>query len=144
MLLVLSAIADAEGVEASDEEVEAEIDRARARYPENPKLHRLLRVARGRAYLKATLRRTEVVELLVDRWLEAHPEVGPLPHLEDSPEAMAAPAGFAVTPTTTITMDTTTRARCGRHGRRARAPGRDPRMTRARTPGRRAALRPPS
>ena len=94
VLLVLSAVADAEGVEASDEALQAEIDRARARSPENPKLISYFESPRGRAYLKATLRRTEVVELLVDRWLEAHPEVGPLPHLEDSPEAMA-PAGFA-------------------------------------------------
>jgi len=94
VLLVLSAVADAEGVEASDEAVQAEIDRARARNPENPKLISYFESPRGRAYLQATLRRTEVVELLVDRWLEAHPEVGPLPHLEDGPEAVAAPAGL--------------------------------------------------
>ena len=95
VLLVLSAVADAEGVEASDEAVQAEIDRARARNPENPKLISYFESPRGRAYLKSTLRRTEVVELLVDRWLEAHPEVGPLPHLEDGPEAVAAPAAIA-------------------------------------------------
>jgi trigger factor len=95
VLLVLSAVADAEGVEASDEAAEAEIDRARARNPENPKLISYFESPRGRAYLRATLRRTEVVELLVDRWLEAHPEVGPLTHLEDSPEAVAAPADIA-------------------------------------------------
>ena len=92
VLLVLSAVADAEGVEASDAAVQAEIDRARARSAENPKLISYFESPRGRAYLKATLRRTEVVELLVDRWLEAHPEVGPLPHLHDSQEAVAAPA----------------------------------------------------
>jgi trigger factor len=92
VLLVLSAVADAEGVEASDAAVQAEIDRARARSAENPKLISYFESPRGRAYLKATLRRTEVVELLVDRWLEAHPEVGPLPHLHDSQEAVAASA----------------------------------------------------
>ncbi len=94
VLLVLSAVADAEGVEASDAAVQAEIDRARARNAENPKLISYFESPRGRAYLKATLRRTEVVELLVDRWLEAHPEVGPLPHLHDSQEAVAAPAAL--------------------------------------------------
>ena len=94
VLLVLSAVADAEGVEASDAAVQAEIDRARARNPENPKLISYFESARGRAYLKATLRRTQVVELLVDRWLEAHPEVGPLPHLEDSQEVVAAPGAL--------------------------------------------------
>ncbi|MET1232104.1 MAG: trigger factor [Candidatus Limnocylindrales bacterium] len=93
VLLVLSAVADAEGVEASDEAVQAEIDRARGRNPENPKLIAYFESPRGRAYLKATLRRTEVVELLVDRWLAAHPEIGPLPHLEDSSEAVAVPVG---------------------------------------------------
>ena len=94
VLLVLSAVADAEGVEASDEAVQAEIDRARGRNPENPKLISYFESPRGRAYLKATLRRTEVVELLVDRWLEAHPEVGSLPHLHDSQEAVMAPAAL--------------------------------------------------
>jgi len=74
--------------------VQAQIDRARARSPENPKLISYFESPRGRAYLQATLRRTEVVELLVDRWLEEHPEVGPLPHLEDGPEAVTAPAGL--------------------------------------------------
>jgi trigger factor len=95
VLLVLSAVADAEGVEASDEAVQAEIDRARERSPENPKLIAYFDSPRGRAYLRATLRRTAVVESLVDRWLAAHPEVGPLPHLEDSPGAAAEPGVMA-------------------------------------------------
>jgi hypothetical protein len=88
-------VADAEGVEASDEAVQAEIDRARERSPENPKLIAYFDSPRGRAYLRATLRRTAVVESLVDRWLAAHPEVGPLPHLEDSPGAAAEPGVMA-------------------------------------------------
>jgi trigger factor len=83
VMLVLSAVADAEAVTISDAEVAAEIERARVRNPENPKLTSYFESARGRAYLRSTLRRSRVVETLVDRWLAAHPEVGPLQHLED-------------------------------------------------------------
>jgi trigger factor len=83
VMLVLSAVADAESVTISDAEVAAEIERARVRNPENPKLTSYFESARGRAYLRSTLRRSRVVETLVDRWLAAHPEVGPLQHLED-------------------------------------------------------------
>ena len=95
VLLVLSAVADAERVVVADPEVEAEITRARERNPGNPKLVGYFESPRGRGYLKATLRRTKVVEQLVDRWLDAHPEVGPLPHLEDDPGAVPTPAGLA-------------------------------------------------
>ncbi len=83
VLLVLAKIADQEGIEVPDAAIEAEIARARTRYAENPRLVEYFESARGRAYLRSTLRRTQVVEQLVDRWLEGHPEVGPLPHLED-------------------------------------------------------------
>ena len=84
VMLVLSAVADAEAVTISDAEVAAEIERARVRNPENPKQTSYFESARGRAYLRSTLRRSRVVETLVDRWLAAHPEVGPLQHLEDT------------------------------------------------------------
>jgi len=83
-LLVLSAIADAEGVEIDDAAIEAEIERARRRYERNPKLVEYFESTRGQSYLRTTMRRTAVVERLVDRWLAAHPEVGPVPHLEDA------------------------------------------------------------
>ncbi len=38
---------------------------------------------RGRSYIRSTLRRSRVVEQLIDDWLAAHPEHPPLPHLED-------------------------------------------------------------
>ena len=82
-LLVVSAIADAEGIEVDDATVQAEIDRARERYRDDPKLIAYFESARGREYLRSTLRRSRTVETLVDRWLEAHPEVGPVPHVED-------------------------------------------------------------
>ncbi|MGI8702936.1 MAG: trigger factor [Candidatus Limnocylindrales bacterium] len=94
VLLVIGAIADAEGIEIDDAAVDGEIERARTRYAENPKLIAYFESARGRAYVRSTLRRTRTVETLVDRWLEAHPEVGPVPHLEDDPALTlsAAPA----------------------------------------------------
>ncbi|OGN83279.1 MAG: trigger factor [Chloroflexi bacterium GWC2_73_18] len=83
VLLVLSAVADAEGISVGDAEVEAEVAAARARNADNPRLVEHLASERGRAYLRSTMRRTAVVERLVDEWLAAHPEVGPMPHLED-------------------------------------------------------------
>jgi trigger factor len=84
-LLVISAIADAEGIETSDEELAAEIERATTRYKDNPKLLEYIQSARGRGYVRSTLRRSRTVESLVDRWLADHPEVGELPHLHDEP-----------------------------------------------------------
>ncbi len=93
VLLVLSKIADQEGLEISEQEIDAEIARARARYTDNPRLVGYFESARGRSYLRSTMRRTRIVERLVDRWLEAHPEVGPLAHLEDDPGVAALSEG---------------------------------------------------
>lgn len=90
VLLVLSKIAETEGVQVPDGEIEAEVGRARRRYTNNPRLVEYFDSPRGRSYLRSTMRRTQVVERLIDRWLEAHPDVGPIPHLEDDP-AMASP-----------------------------------------------------
>ena len=95
MLLVLSKIADEEGLEISEQEIDAEIARARARYTDNPRLVGYFESARGRSYLRSTMRRTQIVERLVDRWLEAHPEVGPLAHLEEDAGVAAFPEGGA-------------------------------------------------
>lgn len=95
VLLVLSKIADAEGVEIPDAEVEAQVELARARY-EDPRTARYFESERGRNFIRSTLRRTRLVELLVDRWLAAHPEHPPLPHLEDDePSALDAPQAEA-------------------------------------------------
>ncbi len=83
VLLVLSAVADAENVEVPDADIAAEVAQARTRYASNPRLVTYFESDRGRSYLRSTMRRTRVVESLIDRWLDAHPEVGPLPHLED-------------------------------------------------------------
>lgn len=88
VLLVLAAVADARGVKVDDATIAAEVDRARARYVKNPKLVSYFESDRGRAYLRSTMRRTRVVEQIIDEWLAAHPEVGPVPHLEDDPSVV--------------------------------------------------------
>ena len=57
---------------------------------------------RGRNFIRSTLRRTQVVETLVDRWLAAHPDHPALPHLEDddTPSAVEAPEAEAAHPST--------------------------------------------
>jgi trigger factor len=84
-LLVLSKVADEEGVAAPEAEVEAEIARGRERYADDPRLLAYFDSDRGRSYIRSTLRRSRVVEQLIDEWLAAHPEHAPLPHLEDAP-----------------------------------------------------------
>jgi trigger factor len=84
-LLVLSKVADTEGVTVPDTEVEAEVARGRVRYPDDAKLQAYFDSDRGRSYIRSTLRRSRVVEGLIDQWLAAHPDHVPLPHLEDGP-----------------------------------------------------------
>ncbi len=86
-LLVLSKIADAEGLEVPDAAVDAEVDQARIRYASDPKLVGYFESERGRNFIRSSLRRTRVVEQLVDDWLAAHPEHPPLPHIEESEQA---------------------------------------------------------
>ena len=84
-LLVLSKVADAEGVTVPDAEVDAEVARGRERYPDDTRLQAYFDSDRGRAYIRSTLRRSRVVEGLIDEWLADHPDHAPLPHLEDGP-----------------------------------------------------------
>ena len=83
-LLVLSKVAEVEGVTTPDAEVEAEIARGRERYADDPKLLAYFDSDRGRSYIREPLRRTRVVEGLIDEWLAAHPEHPALPHVEDA------------------------------------------------------------
>jgi trigger factor len=69
-LLVLSAIAEKEGVDASDEEIEAEIAEQLARYDGDAKLREYLTSRRGRSYLRMTLRNRTLVDRLIERALE--------------------------------------------------------------------------
>jgi trigger factor len=83
-LLVLSKVAEAEGVAAPEDEVEAEIARGRERYADDARLLAYFDSDRGRSYIRSTLRRSRVVEQLIDEWLAAHPDHPALPHVEDS------------------------------------------------------------
>lgn len=84
VLLVLTKIADAEGVTVPDADVEAEIASARVRYAKDKKLVGYFESERGRNYIRSSLRRSRLVEKLVDEWLAAHPDHPPLPHAEEA------------------------------------------------------------
>ena len=83
VLLVLNAVAEAEGLEISDGDLEAELTRIRGRHPDDSRLVAYFESPRGRLSLRASLRRSAVVERIVDEWLAVHPEVGSVPHLKD-------------------------------------------------------------
>jgi trigger factor len=85
VLLVLSKIAEAEHLTIGDGDVDNEIARGRERYAGDPKLTKYFASDRGRSYIRSTLRRSRVVEKLVDDWLAAHPEHPAIPHVEDGP-----------------------------------------------------------
>ena len=68
-LLVLSAIAEKEGVDATDSEIDAEIAEQLARYEDPGRLQEYLTSRRGRAYLRMTLRNRKLVDALIDRAL---------------------------------------------------------------------------
>jgi trigger factor len=84
-LLVLSKIADEEGLTVPDADVEAEVAQGRERYAGDNRLLSYFDSERGRSFIRSTLRRSRVVERLIDEWLVAHPDHPPLPHLEDAP-----------------------------------------------------------
>jgi trigger factor len=91
-LLVLGRIAELEGATVSDAEIDVEADRARARYADQPKLAAYFDTPRARAAIRSSLRRSRVVERLVDEWLAAHPEHPAIPHVEDAAETPGASA----------------------------------------------------
>ena len=90
VLLVLSKIAEVEGVEIPEAEVEAEVSRGRERFAREKKLAEYYDSDRGRSFIRSSMRRSRVVERLIDEWLAAHPEHQPLPHLEDDAPGAAA------------------------------------------------------
>ena len=108
-LLVLSKIADVEGVDVPEADIEAEIQRARERYGNDRKLIGYFESERGRSYIRSSFRRTRLVEGLIDEWLAAHPEFGPLPHLEDGEDGALASAA-AGAPTSAEEADATSDA----------------------------------
>jgi trigger factor len=94
-LLVLSKIGDIEGINVSDSDVEAEVARGRERYTGDRKLIGYLESERGRSFIRSTLRRSVVVERLVDDWLTAHPDHPRLPHVEEAEAETAEAAAKA-------------------------------------------------
>jgi trigger factor len=91
-LLVLSKIADQEGVEVPVEAIEAEVAQGRERYADDRRLMEYFESERGRSFIRSTLRRSRLVEQLVDDWLAAHPDHPALPHVEEPEPAAAAVA----------------------------------------------------
>ncbi|HTC86081.1 MAG TPA: trigger factor, partial [Candidatus Acidoferrum sp.] len=90
-LLVLSKIAETEGVVVPDADLEAEYARARERYRSDAKLLAYFESERGRNFVRSTLRRSRTVENLVDEWLAAHPDHPAIPHAEaEEPRAVEA------------------------------------------------------
>jgi trigger factor len=85
VLLVLSKIAEVENLTIGDADVDAEIAKGKERYAGDQKLTKYFESERGRNYIRSTLRRSRVVEKLVDDWLAAHPEHPAIPHVEDGP-----------------------------------------------------------
>jgi trigger factor len=93
VLLVLSKVAEDEGIDIGDRDVDAEVARARERYASDKRTMAYFESERGRSFIRSSLRRSRLVEKLVDEWLAAHPEHAPLPHLEDDePVALEAAA----------------------------------------------------
>ncbi len=86
VLLVLNAVADVEGVVIDDRTVRAEIDRTRRQNPSDRRLAEFLGSPRGRDYVRNTLRRSQVVEGIIDHWIEAHPAFSEVRHVEDQLE----------------------------------------------------------
>jgi trigger factor len=102
-LLVLGAIAEKEDVTVSDEDVQAEIDRVLADPKAGDSIKEYLDSDRGRNYIRSQLRRSQTVELLADRWIEAHPDFESVQHQhghshddEDDAEATVDPVSEVV------------------------------------------------
>jgi trigger factor len=96
VLLVLSKVAETEGVEVPDADVEVEVGRAHQRYGDNKRLIGYFDSDRGRNFIRSTLRRSRTVEKLVDEWLAEHPDHPDLPHADDDEVRSAVHSESAV------------------------------------------------
>jgi trigger factor len=92
-LLVLSAIAEREGVDATDAEIDAEIGAQLERYGDDARLRESLSSPRGRSYLRMTLRNRTLVETLVDRATGTDAGADPEPEAASAPEAPETDTG---------------------------------------------------
>jgi trigger factor len=79
-LLVLGAIAEKEEVTVDEADVQAEIDRVLADPNAGDNIKDYLSSDRGRNYIRSQLRRSQTVEMLADRWIEAHPQFENVQH----------------------------------------------------------------
>jgi trigger factor len=86
-LLVLSAIAEKEGIDATDAQIEAEIAEQLARYDDDAKLREYLTSRRGRSYLRMTLRNRTLVDTLIERALGTDASAAAAPE----PEPVSTP-----------------------------------------------------
>ena len=94
VLLTLSAIAEKEGIDASDDEVQAEIDEQLARYGNDPRLAESLGSRRGRSYLRMTIRNRKLVDTLIERALGTDASAGeaaPSASEDDAAESPESP-----------------------------------------------------
>ncbi len=94
VLLTLSAIAEKEGIDASDEEIQADVDEQLARYGNDPRLAESLSSRRGRSYLRMTIRNRKLVDTLIDRALGTDAsarEAAPSGSEDDAPESPESP-----------------------------------------------------
>jgi trigger factor len=105
VLLVLNAVADEEDVTVDDRAVRAEIDRTRRQNPDDRRLAEFLGGPRGRDYVRNTLRRSQVVERIIDRWIEAHPAFAEVRHIEDQLEQSSDPLDAAADAVEPIDLD---------------------------------------
>jgi trigger factor len=80
VILVLGAIADQEAISVPDADVEAEISHLRAEGEASASVSDYLDTDRGRSYIRSQLRRSALVESLVDRWIVSHPEFADVQH----------------------------------------------------------------
>jgi trigger factor len=91
VLLVLTKVAEAEGIEIPDSDIADEVRKARERYGNDRKTMAYFESERGQSFIRSTLRRSRLVEKLVDEWLAAHPDHPALPHIEDGDEVEIQP-----------------------------------------------------
>ena len=94
VLLTLSAIAEKEGIDATDQEVQAEIDEQVARYGNDPRLAESLGSRRGRSYLRMTIRNRKLVDTLIERALGTDASAGeaaPSASEDDAAESPESP-----------------------------------------------------
>jgi trigger factor len=94
-LLVLSAVAGAESIEVPESLVDGEVERARPQVKGQKKLEAYLASERGRRAIRASLRRSLVVERLVDEWFDANPGTWPAwgPERPAAPDPIPSDAG---------------------------------------------------